>query len=423
MKKINLILSVALIGLTMASCSKQYDAKEIALGSQDDSLNYALGIINGSQLKMMHFAQDSSIVPVKEFITSLDEAYKSSRTEDPSEYELAGRQVGDFFKQQAKKGLAGNKAWKYDNELVCQGFVNGLFGYTDVLGDVNPEEYLQSKYASFPPENQPEEATEVKISSKCPYKASDVELKSEIDSLNYVFGYLNGEMMSTRMIADFSQDSIDIIIDNLNDVIKSKYKYPMLVADARNIGYALRDLPGLLNDSTIPVHYDIIRQGMINGMHGDTVMMTNYEAQMYIRSTMQARAAKDSEPNRIAGEEFLAENAQRPEVTVTESGLQYEVLQKGKGNVHPTEQSTVTVHYHGTLIDGTVFDSSVERGEPASFPLNGVIRGWTEGVQLMVVGDKFRFYVPYNLAYGDRDMGNIKPYSALIFDVELLDIK
>lgn len=123
------------------------------------------------------------------------------------------------------------------------------------------------------------------------------------------------------------------------------------------------------------------------------------------------------------GEVFLANNAKRDGVKTTASGLQYEVLNSGGGDKPPTEVSTVNVHYHGTLTDGTVFDSSVERGEPISFPLNRVIKGWTEGVQLMKKGDKFRFFIPANLGYGSRSAGKIPPGSVLIFDVELLAIE
>ncbi|GAA6134793.1 FKBP-type peptidyl-prolyl cis-trans isomerase [Oceaniserpentilla sp. 4NH20-0058] len=122
------------------------------------------------------------------------------------------------------------------------------------------------------------------------------------------------------------------------------------------------------------------------------------------------------------GRQFLAENANKQGVITTDSGLQYEVLQAGSGDEHPSASSTVTVHYHGTLLDGTVFDSSVNRGDKISFPLNQVIPGWTEGVQLMVVGEKMRFYIPSNLAYGNRSAGAIKPGSTLIFDVELFAI-
>lgn len=123
-----------------------------------------------------------------------------------------------------------------------------------------------------------------------------------------------------------------------------------------------------------------------------------------------------------AGEKFLEENGQRLEVTVTESGLQYEVLTQGIGE-KPSAESTVSCHYHGTLIDGTVFDSSVERGQPAEFPVSGVIAGWTEALQLMNVGSKYRLYVPSELAYGERGAGGaIGPYQTLVFDVELLAV-
>jgi FKBP-type peptidyl-prolyl cis-trans isomerase len=123
------------------------------------------------------------------------------------------------------------------------------------------------------------------------------------------------------------------------------------------------------------------------------------------------------------GEKFLAENAKREGVKTTASGLQYEVLEATLGQ-KPKATDTVRVHYEGTLIDGTVFDSSYKRGESIAFPLNGVIKGWTEGLQLMSVGSKYKFFIPYQLAYGERGAGaSIPPYAALIFTVELLGIE
>ncbi|WP_198552743.1 FKBP-type peptidyl-prolyl cis-trans isomerase [Psychromonas sp. Urea-02u-13] len=134
-------------------------------------------------------------------------------------------------------------------------------------------------------------------------------------------------------------------------------------------------------------------------------------------------ANKNAPQNIQIGTDFLAGNALKEGMQTTESGLQYQVLTKGEGQVHPTANSKVTVHYHGTLIDGTVFDSSVDRNKTISFKLNQVISGWTEGVQLMVEGDKYRFYIPSNLAYGKRSAGSIPAGSMLIFDIELFDIQ
>ena len=126
--------------------------------------------------------------------------------------------------------------------------------------------------------------------------------------------------------------------------------------------------------------------------------------------------------NLKAGQEFLAANKQKHGVTALPSGLQYEIITEGTG-IKPGARSNVTCHYHGSLIDGTVFDSSVQRGQPATFPLNRVISGWTEGLQLMGVGSKWRFFIPPNLAYGDRQTGSdIGPNSTLIFEVELLGV-
>jgi len=140
----------------------------------------------------------------------------------------------------------------------------------------------------------------------------------------------------------------------------------------------------------------------------------------FINNSNNKKAAAE---NIAIGKDFLANNKSNGDTVETASGLQYQVLQKGEGNGYPAANSTVKVHYHGMLLDGTVFDSSVERGEPISFRLNQVISGWTEGVQLMVVGDKFKFFIPSGLGYGNRGTGKITPGSLLIFEVELLEIK
>ena len=183
---------------------------------------------------------------------------------------------------------------------------------------------------------------------------------------------------------------------------------------------------------------DIFIQGFNNGIDSSNILIDQtkielilstffQKQQMEARQKQQEEAAKKAEakfgPLKAEGIKFLEENKSKDGVKVTESGLQYIVLKEGKG-AKPTATSTVKVHYHGTLIDGIVFDSSVDRGTPSEFAVNRVIKGWTEGLQLMTVGSKYKFFIPQELAYGATPRGNkIKPFSALVFEVELLEIK
>ena len=194
------------------------------------------------------------------------------------------------------------------------------------------------------------------------------------------------------------------------------------------IGMRLHDI--YISDGLSKETDSLLVKAAFNDMVGGTAILTEEQEEQVImqfftkkQEEQQMEQAKQFEETKNAGEKFLAENAKRPEVKTTESGLQYEVITEGKGN-KPAATDVVKVHYKGTLIDGTVFDSSYDRGEPAEFPLNGVIKGWTEGLQLMSVGSKYKLYIPYQLGYGERGAGGtIQPYSALIFDVELLEIK
>ena len=198
------------------------------------------------------------------------------------------------------------------------------------------------------------------------------KLKNEIDSVSYSLGVNIGENI--------------------------KAQFPNL--DLKNFEIGIEDV---LNDK---------KQPKVEGA----------DAQKIIQEYFTKLQAKANEEKIEAGKKFLEENSKRDEVITLESGLQYEVLKAGEG-AKPTPNDQVTTHYHGTLLDGTVFDSSVERGEPATFPVSGVIKGWTEALQLMSVGAKWRLYVPSDLAYGERGAGaQIGPHTTLIFDVELLKI-
>ncbi|MCV6637954.1 FKBP-type peptidyl-prolyl cis-trans isomerase [Candidatus Albibeggiatoa sp. nov. NOAA] len=161
---------------------------------------------------------------------------------------------------------------------------------------------------------------------------------------------------------------------------------------------------------------------VLSGSHPEIAIDEINQALQALHERTQEKNAEQAKVAAAEGEAFLEQNANRPEVTVTESGLQYEILTEGTGE-KPTAEQKVRVHYHGQLVDGTVFDSSVERGQPAEFPVNGVIQGWVEALQLMPVGSKWKLAIPQELAYGEQGAGQaIPPYAALVFEVELIAI-
>lgn len=191
------------------------------------------------------------------------------------------------------------------------------------------------------------------------------------------------------------------------------------------ISYALGLSMGqnLMGSGVEKLNYQDLAAGIEDVLTHQQPKISYQEAQQVLNQFFQELEAKVAGAAKAAGEQFLAENAKREGVKVTASGLQYEVLEPSLGQ-KPKATDTVRVHYEGTLIDGTVFDSSYKRGESISFPLNGVIKGWTEGLQLMSIGSKYKFFIPYQLAYGERGAGqSIPPYAALIFTVELLGIE
>ncbi len=171
------------------------------------------------------------------------------------------------------------------------------------------------------------------------------------------------------------------------------------------------------------INVDIMVAAFSLLMHGEEAIMDAETGNTVVRRFFKSMTEKQGQKNLEEGNAFLEKNKTREGVTTTASGLQYEILKQGDGPI-PTEKDKVKVHYHGTLIDGTVFDSSVDRGEPATFGVNQVIKGWTEVLQLMPVGSKWKVYIPADLAYGDkpRPGGKIGPNMTLIFDIELLDI-
>jgi len=203
-----------------------------------------------------------------------------------------------------------------------------------------------------------------------------------------------------------------------------------LANDSAKFSYAIgMDIGQSVKSLGADIDQDALTAGIRDRLSGNTLQLTQEEATKVQQAFFKARAEKQAaerkamaEKNKAEGEKFLAENAKKEGVKTTDSGLQYEVIKQGDGAM-PKATDQVKVHYRGTLLDGTEFDSSYSRGQPVTFPLNGVIKGWTEGLQLMKVGSKYRFWLPASLAYGEQGAGDkIAPNATLIFEVELLDI-
>ena len=206
----------------------------------------------------------------------------------------------------------------------------------------------------------------------------------------------------------------------------SSSEYSLDTADQRvSYGIALNMGANITRQGGVEIDLSAFLVGLQDGLNGAKPRVSEADLQaafLGAQAKAEAAAAADSAEQAQAGQKFLANNKTRAVVVVTESGLQYEVLRKGTG-AKPSPNQTVEVHYHGTLTDGTVFDSSVERGETVSFPVTGVIKGWVEALQLMSVGSKWKLFIPAELGYGNHAQGPIPAGSALIFEVELISIQ
>ncbi|HET7734028.1 MAG TPA: FKBP-type peptidyl-prolyl cis-trans isomerase, partial [Paludibacter sp.] len=183
---------------------------------------------------------------------------------------------------------------------------------------------------------------------------------------------------------------------------------------------------GLMGVSGQKVDFQLIKKGIEDGMRDNNSLMSPESAQKYLQETLaiikQQNISPDDKLNKTASEEFLAKNKLRKEVITTQSGLQYEIIKKGDGEF-PTNSSKVRVLYKGSRIDGSIYDENLKSEQTMAFKLSEVIKGWTEAIQLMPVGSKFKVYIPQELAYGEAKHGDIKPFSALIFEIELLGIE
>ncbi len=287
----------------------------------------------------------------------------------------------------------------------------GLMQYLEQLGVVESATNLEYEY-------------QMKISAADSTQRESLqkELKAKVDSLNKSNAPKLDEFLKGLKEAINAGDKKSAYIQGLS--IGNQISEQML-PQFNSIVFA--------NDTTQKIDTDQLLSGLIGTLKNQQLAISKMDAGSYVQNKIeyaQEQSQKKSEADLKnqyqedidKGEKFLQENAEREGVVVLPSGLQYEIIKKGTGAI-PTETDQVKVHYHGTLMDGTVFDSSVDRNEPAVFGVTQVIPGWTEALKLMPVGSKWKVYVPYSLGYGAEDRGTIKPFSLLIFDVELLGIE
>ena len=269
--------------------------------------------------------------------------------------------------------------------------------------------------------NDKKEVKEVKAPVALTTSSDSLSYASGIAATNGLLPYVQQQLgVDTAYMAEFIQ-GFNEAVAGLNDKRQKARLAGMQIAE-QVTDRMLKNLKNDLTDAIDSIDTPLFYRGFTDILVNDTTLLNMANATKIQQEKLQVNRKAKAEKLTKAGREFLAANAKKPGIITTPSGLQYEVLTQGTGDV-PQKTDKVKVHYEGKLIDGNVFDSSIQRGEPAVFGLNQVIKGWTEGLSLMPVGSKWRLYVPQELGYGERQAGKIPPYSTLIFDVELLGIE
>lgn len=409
------IMALAIVMLFgMTSCQHKYTAK---MDTMADTLSYAIGVTQSSGLvPFLIDSYDVDSTQLDDVIKGISEVVETT-SEKSKAYNLGvslGVQVRKSMIKSINMRLFANDSTKCINEAL-------FFDTFDKVarGDSMGMDALEANYYAS-------------LTGRRIIMDSIPVSSAMIDSLSMAYAIENAEGFGSYLMESRQLDSayVDVVLDGIKEVGAITNSTEMAVAVGINIGEQVVEnifpmaQKELFVDSTA-FNKDNFMVAFFASMKGENLLIDDMEAGAIIRREGQkvydAKMESEYGENKAASLAFLENNKQQEGVQVTSSGLQYIVLKEGKGD-KPTATDKVKVHYHGTLIDGTVFDSSVDRGEPAEFPLNAVISGWTEGLQLMSKGAKYRFFIPQELGYGGQDRGIIKPFSALIFEVELLDI-
>ena len=420
MKKTVFSVAMAFAAGLFVSCTTAAPKADLNGASKADSLAYAIGVAQTQGLQ--DYLVDRMGLDTTYMGQFVNGVLDGVNADDQKSAYYAGTQIGQQVVNQIIPGVTGELFGDKEGELNKKNFTDAFVaGVTEKGMKMTPAE-AQEKAMSL--------MTAIRENND-----STANLKAEIDTFSYAMGLaqtqgLKGFIMyrmgvDTTYMADFVKGLKTGI--KAGDNAKQTAFYAGIQI-GQQVGNQI--IPGVsrevYGDSEELINKDFFLSGFIAGVTGKNLSMNPMEAQMTAMALMEelknARFEEQFGANKAQGVAFLDSIAQTEGVVKTESGLCYKVITKGKGAI-PTNTDKVKVHYRGTLIDGTEFDSSYSRNEPTTFRANQVIAGWTEALTMMPVGSKWMLYIPQELAYGSRDMGTIKPFSTLVFEVELLEIE
>lgn len=413
MKKINFLLLIALMMLSCSGKSKDKAADTMTLKNTADSVNYAIGYVSASQIVQYELKTTPTEQDAQDMVDGIMKGYELD------EKQMIARSLASAVLGGKEQGM--NGMFSINSPILLQGLLHGITGNGMIDEDVAMGYFQQAIYSM---QSDTAKQNFTFKDGKFPTKVETVILKDKNDSLNYIYGMLSGKRLNEDK--KFSEEDIKLLSKTYNERMAEKHHNDQLVAEGEQMGSMMKLYwtDGVMGDKELAINLKAFTIGIKHGLLGKTdgIFKNSDEAQLYLNKI--SKAIQEKKNAELAKDQlaYLEENKKKEGVFVTESGLQYQILRQAEG-AKPDANSTVEVHYEGRLIDGTVFDSSYKHGETISFPLQNVIKGWTEGLQLMSVGAKYRLFIPYQLGYGEHGAHTIPPFATLIFDVELISIK
>ena len=379
------------------------------LSTLNDSLNYAYGVMNGGNIKSSFLKNDTTTQTVTIMMKSFDKVCDNI---EKGEMYIIGLKTGKTFNEQKVKGLMGVSTLQFIEKFVKDGFNDALEENYMVFNPEDAKEYIQNAMYNLQEKNNQNETIDLK-------------------KLNYAYGLANGSDIKNEYLkTDLQKHNTLLFLEGMNDGLKDEIKdseYTEIAKFGEQLGYSINEInkKGLLGDATQlseKVNLKLLRHGLFNGLRGSFIQMSAEEALNYFQNAANQKLANQYIANKTSGEQFLSENKTKPGVFTTASGLQYKVIKKGKGEF-PNDSSIVKIRYRGSLINDSVFDNSIDKNQVVQFKVNQVILGFSEALKLMPIGSIYKVFIPQNLAYGNKYTRSIKPFSTLIYDIELISIE